>query len=70
MHVGEVDYSNVNVEELEPAPIMDQNIKPGQGDESVGEDYVSESVRAREEEAWTRREGYLSYFFVRSELSE
>jgi hypothetical protein len=44
---------------------MDQDIKPGKGDEAMGEDVISDGVRKREEEAWTRREGYLSYFFVR-----
>lgn len=63
----EIDWSKVKPEELEPIPIQDQNIKPGQGDEAAGEDVISDGVNKREEEAWNRREGYLSYFFVRFE---
>lgn len=62
---GEIDLENLNVEDLEPLPILDQDIKPGKGDESTGPDDVGTATLQREEEAWTRRESYLSYFFVR-----
>lgn len=64
---GEIDYENVNFEDMEPLPAMDQNIKPGKGDDATGSDDVTDATLKREEEAWTRREGYLSYFFVRFE---
>jgi hypothetical protein len=49
----EVDIDDIEVEELEPVPVADKNIDAAwEGDDS------------REEEAWTRREGYISYFFV------